>query len=504
MQTTQAALAASSFSSWFIFSRSISIFLISRKRGKALQKARAKKIYNRMQPQAGPRDSSEDENSKPNYDKNRKPFSSLGSSRKFTGKKALEKKLLECKKLLKKPHKRRVYKEGSGPRTNSGAGGDSFSTGVGSGSQTKKTGGGGGSLSPRKNLQRKSLSATGGETEPEGQGVRTPTSPVSLAQHPSVGGYPSPHYNGQSGLIVGYVSFRNKTKTREERKMEMIMKAFEAMERNEARKRNKSDTQASTKPKKKRRQSNSTKACGKTAALDQSSADEGYGGSSNKKKGRGKRVGGAGSVAGSRRRSRAKSGDSSAVSETETADETLEARYFKYPGHRVSEDQDDDVSRRYIRGSRSPPGIANHMLRSARTDKTSSDDASNMSEGGRSHQAGGGEAKTIGYSAKKRWLMAAMSVDMSDTDRLEEAGTNLALASSEPDYTPLKKRRLATYSIDASEDVIAKIAGDSAVSEKIKSLPNGLKKRLISNLVLEAMEDYKPGTFNDENMDNNN
>ena len=179
-----------------IFSPSISIFLISRKRAKALQKARAKEIYNRMQPQAGPRDSSEDENSKPNYDKNRKPFSSLGSSRKFTGKKALEKKLLECKKLLKKPHKRRVYKEGSEPRTNSGAGGDSFSTGVGSGSQTKKTGGGGGSLSPRKNLQRKSLSATGGETEPEGQGVRTPTSPVSLAQHPSVGGYPSPHYTG--------------------------------------------------------------------------------------------------------------------------------------------------------------------------------------------------------------------------------------------------------------------------------------------------------------------
>merc|ERR1711978_689000 len=56
----------------------------------------------------------------------------------------------------------------------------------------------------------------------------------------------------QSGLIVGVntinydVSFRNKTKTREERKMEMIMKAIEAMERNEARKRNESETQAST------------------------------------------------------------------------------------------------------------------------------------------------------------------------------------------------------------------------------------------------------------------
>ena len=153
-----------------IFSPSISIFLISRKRAKALQKARAKEIYNRMQPQAGPRDSSEDEKSRtnsglPNSDKNRKPFSSLGGSRKFNGKKALEKKLLEGKKLLKKPHKRRIYKEGSGPRTNSGAGGDSSSPGVGAGSPTKKTGGGGGSLSPRKNLQRKSLSATEAQGE---------------------------------------------------------------------------------------------------------------------------------------------------------------------------------------------------------------------------------------------------------------------------------------------------------------------------------------------------
>ena len=123
-----------------------------------------------MQPQAGPRDSSEDEKSRtnsglPNSDKNRKPFSSLGGSRKFNGKKALEKKLLEGKKLLKKPHKRRIYKEGSGPRTNSGAGGDSSSPGVGAGSPTKKTGGGGGSLSPRKNLQRKSLSATEAQGE---------------------------------------------------------------------------------------------------------------------------------------------------------------------------------------------------------------------------------------------------------------------------------------------------------------------------------------------------
>ena len=93
----------------------------------------------------------------------------------------------------------------------------------------------------------------------------------------------------QSGLIVGVntinydVSFRNKTKTREERKMEMIMKAFEDMEKkqNEGRKRNESETSSSVpKPEKKRRRSNSIKAGGNSGAgdsnLDQSSADEAY------------------------------------------------------------------------------------------------------------------------------------------------------------------------------------------------------------------------------------
>ena len=53
-------------------------------------------------------------------------------------------------------------------------------------------------------------------------------------------GKPSLGLPDLSGLIVGVntsnhdVSFRNKTKTREERKMEMIMRAFEALERNEA------------------------------------------------------------------------------------------------------------------------------------------------------------------------------------------------------------------------------------------------------------------------------
>merc|ERR1719510_2150147 len=78
---------------------------------------------------------------------------------------------------------------------------------------------------------------------------------------------------------------------------------------------------------------------------------------------------------------------------------------------------------------------------------------------------------------------------------------------------PLKKRRLATYSNDASEDVAAVVEGLNSpqVSEKIKSLPNGVKKRLMSNLVLEAvldkaMEDFKmpPGYNEDNALDNNN
>ena len=107
------------------------------------------------------------------------------------------------------------------------------------------------------------------------------------------------------------------------------------------------------------------------------------------------------------------------------------------------------------------------------------------------------------------------------TRNIVSGASPAAPASPElPDYTPLKKRRLAEYTNDSSEvreftndsseDVIASIAGASAsaVSDKIKSLPNGLKKRLISNLVLEAvldkaMEDYTPGNYNDENLDSN-
>ena len=127
-----------------------------------------------------------------------------------------------------------------------------------------------------------------------------------------------------------------------------------------------------------------------------------------------------GSVSSSRRRSRAKSGDSSALSEPENADEIVSEK-FKYP-IRVSEDHDDDVSKQYIRGSRSPPGIANHLLRSARTDKSkepvkSSVDVNNTVEKQAPMPETSCSSKaSIGHSAKKRWLMAAMSVDMTENE----------------------------------------------------------------------------------------
>ena len=131
----------------------------------------------------------------------------------------------------------------------------------------------------------------------------------------------------QTGLIVGVntinydVSFRNKSKTREEKKMEMIMKAIEAMERAEARKRTEGCDSSSEKPEKKRRRSNSTKTSKQDhhnsvdSNLDASSADESSAGGSKVRagKGRGKRSLGLAA----RRRSRAKSGDSSALSDAD-------------------------------------------------------------------------------------------------------------------------------------------------------------------------------------------
>ena len=348
----------------------------------------------------------------------------------------------------------------------------------------------------------------------------------------------------QTGLIIGVntinydVSFRNKAKTREERKMEMIMKAIEAMERQEARKRQEGgETPGLDKPEKKRRRSNSVKAGAADSNLEQSSAEEGSGGPSSssrpasKGKGRGRRQTGGLSA---RRRSRAKSGDSSAVSETELVDELLNgdratSEQFKYPRNKKSsamadQEPDDDVSKQYIRGSRSPPGIANHLLRSARTDKKEQVKVTATAVAEEPRSAPVELPSSIGCSAKKRWLRAAMSADMSEEasmspvlgascspvlgeDQAGPGSSSPAQASPEPDYTPLKKRRLANYAgseetaARAEETTVPVPAGlhlSQPVNEKIKSLPNGLKKRLITNMVLEAVLDKAMEDFDNE------
>ena len=82
-----------------------------------------------------------------------------------------------------------------------------------------------------------------------------------------------------------------------------------------------------------------------------------------------------------------------------------------------SEGLEDDVSSNYLRGSRSPPGIANHLLRSTsvltpspkvsqqrRTPSVPCDNIVSVQS----------PVKSIGCSAKKRWLRAAMSEDHSE------------------------------------------------------------------------------------------
>lgn len=81
------------------------------------------------------------------------------------------------------------------------------------------------------------------------------------------------------GLIVGVntinydasSSVRNKAKSREERKMEMIMKAIEAMEKAEQRKKDGTDGTPGDPPSKRRRSSSSYR---NDSNLEASSADE--------------------------------------------------------------------------------------------------------------------------------------------------------------------------------------------------------------------------------------
>lgn len=190
-------------------------------------------------------------------------------------------------------------------------------------------------------------------------------SPVAAAKSP---GKPSLGLPDQSGLIVGVntinydVALRNKSKTREEKKMEMILKAIEAMERAEARKRTDPSGMSSgvggggesfseRSVSSKRRRSSSTKKESVDSAVDASSADEGggngtgEGGKSERPritKGRRRRN----PVL--RRRSRAKSGDSTSAmsadegggaegtpnADSEAASTPGEMQPFKFPRHK--------------------------------------------------------------------------------------------------------------------------------------------------------------------------
>merc|ERR1719509_264985 len=94
----------------------------------------------------------------------------------------------------------------------------------------------------------------------------------------------------------------------------------------------------------------------------------------------------------------------------------------------------------------------------------------------------------------------------------DAGGCSPAPISPEPSdhYTPLKKRRLASYK-ESGEDSptpppdISSILPSSVADKCFKGLPNGLKKRLISNLVIDsvldkALDDMCP-EMNDKSSD---
>lgn len=203
-----------------------------------------------------------------------------------------------------------------------------------------------------KGKEKSSVSAAASEKSPE----LPPLSSPAAAKSP---GKPALGLPDQSGLIVGVntinydASLRNKSKTREEKKMEMILKAIEAMERAEARKRSdpngtggcgESFSERSVTAK--RRRSSSAKKENVDSAVEASSADEGGPAESKNErahKGRRRRQ------PTLRRRSRAKSGDSTSamsadeggggegtplVEESEAASTPGEMQPFKFPRHK--------------------------------------------------------------------------------------------------------------------------------------------------------------------------
>ena len=436
----------------------------------------------------------------------------------------------------------------------------------------------------------------------------TPTSPTKYGSaKPSPGKLGLPD---NSGLIVGVNTInydasselKNKAKSREERKMEMIMKAFEAMEKAEQRKkegqaegtvslgghqsvRGSTDSDKSSSNHKRRR--SSAKDVGKANAdsnVDASSAedmanddtddgdeDESSGKKKlekNKKKftrsNKGRKTG---PNTPKRRRSRISSGGSLSGKEEISINTTKESIQdsssgrssntassqngpFRFPktkksmmsdwlqeANEISRSpnptfcDDDDVSANYLKGSRSPPGIAMHLLRSSiGSNATTAPLSPNIQSPHSPVKSGGNHV----CSAKKRWLRQAISEDHAPGEIMSPAhevafmtngnspgSSGESAAQGEPasftisDYvTPLKKRRIQSYKDEQkfleeeanasseegllhpskagtdSTDFVSKISTSyNSYSEDVKIIPNGIKKKLLHNLVLEAVLD---------------
>ena len=436
----------------------------------------------------------------------------------------------------------------------------------------------------------------------------TPTSPTKYGSaKPSPGKLGLPD---NSGLIVGVNTInydasselKNKAKSREERKMEMIMKAFEAMEKAEQKKkegqaegtvslgghqsvRGSTDSDKSSSNHKRRR--SSAKDAGKANAdsnVDASSAedmanddtddgdeDESSGKKKlekNKKKftrsNKGRKTG---PNTPKRRRSRISSGGSISGNEEISINSTRESIQdsssgrsgntassqngpFRFPktkksmmsdwlqeANEISRSpnptfcDDDDVSANYLKGSRSPPGIAMHLLRSSiGSNATTAPLSPNIQSPHSPVKSGGNHV----CSAKKRWLRQAISEDHAPGEIMSPAhevafmtngnspgSSGESAAQGEPanftisDYvTPLKKRRIQSYKDEQkfleeeanasseegllhqskagtdSTDFVSKISTSyNSYSEDVKIIPNGIKKKLLHNLVLEAVLD---------------
>ena len=192
-----------------------------------------------------------------------------------------------------------------------------------------------------------------------------------------------------------------------------------------------------------------------------------------------------------RRRSRMKSGDSASnISADETGQDSGTAGAsspgpFRFPKTKKSlmsdwlqesesntANEDDDVSANYLKGSRSPPGISTHLLRS---------------------NAAQSPNKNV-CSAKKRWLRQAISEDHSDLNDYNGAASPCSETAIDSMVTPLKKRRLANYKEDqeligANESAEEMLVESSNETSPMKHVPNGLKKQILQNLVLEAVLD---------------